>query len=100
VGGRKSCTPGSQEWKGRDYTRPFFILYFVYIIKSEQTGRYYCGYSSNPERRLRQHNDPHYRLSQNTKRLKDLGNLSGQNPAKAAAPVSADHVRLASKEMV
>jgi putative endonuclease len=43
--------------------------YFVYIIQSETTGRYYCGYSSDPERRLRQHNDPQYQLSQTTKRF-------------------------------
>jgi len=43
--------------------------YFVYILQSETTGRYYCGYTSDPERRLRQHNDPHYRLSQTTKRF-------------------------------
>jgi len=43
--------------------------YFVYIIQSETTGRYYCGYSSDPERRLRQHNDSHYQLSQTTKRF-------------------------------
>jgi putative endonuclease len=45
------------------------MFFFVYIIQSESTGRYYCGYSSDPERRLRQHNDPHYQLSQTTKRF-------------------------------
>ena len=44
--------------------------YWVYIIQSETTGRYYCGYSSDPDRRLRQHNDPAYQLSKTTKRFR------------------------------
>ena len=43
--------------------------FWVYIIQSESTGRYYCGHSSDPNRRLRQHNDPEYRLSKTTKRF-------------------------------
>jgi putative endonuclease len=43
--------------------------YSVYIIQSESSGRYYCGQSTDVERRLRQHNDPEYRLSKTTKRL-------------------------------
>ena len=38
----------------------FFILgedmFFVYIIQSLRTGRYYIGYTQNVEERLRQHN--------------------------------------------
>ena len=45
------------------------MAYWVYIIQSESTGRYYCGQSSDVERRLRQHNDPEYRLSKTTKRF-------------------------------
>ncbi|MBN2437453.1 MAG: GIY-YIG nuclease family protein [Deltaproteobacteria bacterium] len=45
------------------------MAYWVYIIRSESTGRYYCGQSSDPERRLRQHNDPDYELSKTTKRF-------------------------------
>ena len=41
--------------------------YWVYIIQSHTTGRYYCGYSDNVERRVSQHNDPNYRLSRTTK---------------------------------
>ena len=44
--------------------------YWVYTIQSESTERYYCGQSSNPERRLVQHNDPEYVLSKTTKRFK------------------------------
>jgi len=42
---------------------------FVYIIQSESSGRFYCGQSTDVERRLRQHNDPGYCLSKTTKRL-------------------------------
>jgi len=40
---------------------------WVYIIRSQLTGRYYCGYSDDVERRVRQHNDPEYRLTRTTK---------------------------------
>jgi putative endonuclease len=43
--------------------------YFVYVIQSESSGRYYCGQSTDVERRVRQHNDPDYCLSKTTKRL-------------------------------
>ena len=42
---------------------------WVYIIQSDTNGRYYCGQSSDVDRRLRQHNDPDYRLSKTTKHL-------------------------------
>jgi|GEM_PF-400338 len=42
---------------------------WVYILQSETSGRYYCGQSSDVERRLRQHNDPAYSLSKTTKRF-------------------------------
>ena len=44
-------------------------MFWVYILKSESTGRFYCGHTSDPHRRLRQHNDPDYRLSKTTKRF-------------------------------
>ena len=31
--------------------------YYVYVIRSYETGRYYTGYTRNPGVRLRQHND-------------------------------------------
>jgi putative endonuclease len=46
------------------------MSYWVYIIQSETNGRFYCGHSSDPQRRLRQHNDPEYQLSKTTKRFK------------------------------
>ncbi|MFN3479360.1 MAG: GIY-YIG nuclease family protein [Thermodesulfovibrionales bacterium] len=42
---------------------------WVYIIQSKTTYRYYCGSSSDVQRRLKQHNDPSYRLSKTTKRF-------------------------------
>jgi putative endonuclease len=47
----------------------FFMTFWVYIIQSESSGRYYCGQSTDVERRLRQHNDPEYQLSKTTKRI-------------------------------
>ena len=41
--------------------------YSVYILKSESTGRYYCGHTDDLERRVRQHNDPNYHGSRTTK---------------------------------
>ena len=45
------------------------MAYWVYILYSDVSGRYYCGQSTNVEQRLRQHNDPNYRLSKTTKRF-------------------------------
>jgi predicted GIY-YIG superfamily endonuclease len=43
---------------------PFVILKaWVYILQSQISGRYYCGHSTDVERRIRQHNDPDYHLS-------------------------------------
>jgi len=46
------------------------MSYWVYIIQSENSGRYYCGQSADVDRRLRQHNDPEYQLSKTTKRFR------------------------------
>ena len=42
---------------------------FVYILQSETTHRYYCGQTTDIDRRLQQHNDPEYHLSKTTKRF-------------------------------
>ncbi len=42
-------------------------MYFVYIIKSVKNGRYYTGFTSNLELRIKQHNDGQ------TKSLKNRG---------------------------
>ncbi len=31
-------------------------MYTVYILKSEQTGKFYVGYTDNIDRRIKQHN--------------------------------------------
>jgi putative endonuclease len=51
------------------FMQRYLLPFYAYIIQSESTGRYYCGSSSDPHRRLRQHNDPEYRLSKTTKRF-------------------------------
>ena len=43
--------------------------YYVYILHSQSSGRYYCGQTSDLKRRLRQHNDPNYKLTKTTKRI-------------------------------
>ena len=42
---------------------------WVYILRSESMGRYYCGQTSNLAKRLAQHNDPEDRLTLTTKRF-------------------------------
>ncbi len=46
------------------------MSYHVYILKSETSGRYYCGHTDDLERRIRQHNDPEYRSDATTRRFK------------------------------
>ena len=45
------------------------MSYRVYILRSESSGRYYCGYTDDVERRIRQHNDAGYTGSKTTKRF-------------------------------
>jgi len=42
--------------------------FFVYILRSESTGRYYVGHTDDLPRRISQHNDPTYHGSKYTKR--------------------------------
>jgi putative endonuclease len=42
-------------------------MYWVYILQSRTSGRFYCGHTDNLERRLKQHNDPDYHGSRTTK---------------------------------
>ena len=44
------------------------MLYWVYILQSETTGKTYVRQTDNLERRLTQHNDPTFRLTLYTKR--------------------------------
>jgi putative endonuclease len=45
------------------------MRYWVYILRSQSTERYYCGSTEDVERRLRQHNDPDYGGTKTTKRF-------------------------------
>ena len=45
------------------------MVYTVYILQSESSGRYYCGQTNDLSRRLSQHNDPLYHGSKTTKRF-------------------------------
>jgi putative endonuclease len=40
----------------------------VYILKSQSTGRHYCGQTDDLDHRIRQHNDSEHTLSYTTKR--------------------------------
>ena len=51
------------------------MTYWVYKIQSASTGRYYCGYSDDVERRVTQHNDPEYRGGRTTKVFPGPGNI-------------------------
>ena len=43
------------------------MSYQVYILRSINTGRHYCGQTNNLDRRIREHNDPEYRRCKTTK---------------------------------
>ncbi len=32
-------------------------MFYVYILQSEKTGKYYIGHTNDPERRLKEHNE-------------------------------------------
>lgn len=42
---------------------------WVYILRSESTGRHYCGQTSDLPKRIAQHNDPSNDLAKTTKRF-------------------------------
>jgi putative endonuclease len=60
--------------------RPFLITtpYYTYILRSESTNKHYCGCTSDVQRRLRQHNDPEYKLINTTKRFAGPSELMRQ----------------------
>ena len=45
------------------------LAYWVYILQSESTKRYYCGQTNNLELRILEHNDPKYQGTKTTKRF-------------------------------
>jgi len=44
--------------------------FWVYILQSESSDRFYCGQTTDLQVRLSQHNDPNNDLSKTTKRFK------------------------------
>ncbi|MFC1856483.1 GIY-YIG nuclease family protein [Thermodesulfobacteriota bacterium] len=44
--------------------------YWVYILQSQSSERYYCGQTDNIGKRLRQHNDPGNTFTKTTTRFK------------------------------
>ncbi|HEY6969536.1 MAG TPA: GIY-YIG nuclease family protein [Candidatus Angelobacter sp.] len=44
------------------------MAYFVYVLRSESSGKIYIGHTEDLQKRLRQHNDPSCRLTLHTKR--------------------------------
>jgi len=46
------------------------LPFWVYILQSETTGRYYCGQTNNLKLRLMEHNDPEYQGTNTTKRFR------------------------------
>ncbi len=42
---------------------------WVYILRSETTGRHYCGQTNDLSKRVSQHNDPSNELAKTTKRF-------------------------------
>jgi putative endonuclease len=46
------------------------MTFWVYILQSESTDRFYCGQTNNLELRLHEHNDPGYNGTKTTKRFK------------------------------
>ena len=44
--------------------------FWVYILQSQSTGRYYCGQTDDIEKRLDQHNDPENTFTRTTSRFK------------------------------
>jgi putative endonuclease len=45
--------PGTKDHSLKKWS---FFMFYVYILKSVPKGRYYIGYSENPDRRLIEHN--------------------------------------------
>jgi putative endonuclease len=53
----------------------YAMSFYVYILQSESTGRYYCGQTKNLQQRLRHHNDPDYRPDATTRKFPGPWNL-------------------------
>jgi len=45
-------------------------MFYLYILQSDSTGRYYIGQTDNLDRRFSEHNDACYTSSKTTKRFR------------------------------
>ena len=77
-----SLARGAQAEKGAG---PFC----VYVLRSESSGRFYCGITEDLNRRLRQHNDPGYRGSKTTQRFTGPWQIVWSEPAPSRAAAMA-----------
>jgi len=46
------------------------MAFWVYILMSQSTGRFYCGQTDDIEKRIQQHNDPENTFTKTTSRHK------------------------------
>ena len=46
------------------------MAYWVYVLYSENSARYYCGSTSNLEKKIAQHNHPDFDAAKTTTRFK------------------------------
>jgi putative endonuclease len=60
------------------------LKYFVYVLRSVPTGRYYIGMTGDPERRLQEHNSRNGRWTSSGKPWKLLGSEEYPNRGGAA----------------
>ncbi|MCK4631713.1 MAG: GIY-YIG nuclease family protein [candidate division Zixibacteria bacterium] len=45
------------------------MTYWVYVLQSKSSGRFYCGHTGNLTQRIEQHNDLSYVSTKTTKRF-------------------------------
>ena len=61
------------------FTGLFIMAHWVYILRSQSTGRHYCGQTTDLPLRVAQHNDPNNDLSKTTKRFQNHGDSLAPN---------------------
>ena len=80
-------------------------MFFVYVLKSETSGRFYCGSTADLEERLKRHNDQSYTGTQTTKRFpgawRFVWHMESTRRSEAMAKEKRkDHERLVCKAIV
>ncbi|MDF1590593.1 MAG: GIY-YIG nuclease family protein [Desulfobacterales bacterium] len=59
--------------------------FWVYILQSDSSGRFYCGQTHDLETRIAQHNDPGNDLSKTTKRFQGPWRLVWSKPVRTGS---------------